>query len=243
MPDHRPPHRQPEAHPHGIALIVVLVMLAVISLVSGASLRAALSAEQITHNVRLESLAKEAAHIGLRHCEEALLQIPPALTVHPAPVSSSPALWTLWSTWHGSHALAHTVPASAMSSADSAFVPAFRPQCLLETHPAHPDLITVTARGFSPDHQADPAGRTTRGAMAWVQSVVHRCIPGTALCPDAPAPETAPASPATASVAPAPAPAPAVATVTATSVTAVAPPASPRLYSRVWRALLNPPTP
>ncbi|MDX9842861.1 MAG: hypothetical protein RBT42_03830 [Aquabacterium sp.] len=240
MPEHLF-SRRPQTSQHGIALIVVLVMLAVISLVSGASLRAALSAEQITHNVRLESLAKEAAHIGLRHCEEALLQTPPALTVHPAPVSPAPALWTLWSSWHGSHALAHTVPASAMSSADSAYVPASRPQCLLENHPAHPDLITVTARGFSPDHQADSAGRTTRGAMAWVQSVVHRCIPDSALCPAAPA--IAPSSPTTAS---APS-APAVATLTVTSVTpaspASSPASSPRLHSRVWRALLNPPSP
>lgn len=240
MPDYLFP-RRPQASQHGIALIVVLVMLAVISLVSGASLRAALSAEQITLNMRLESLAKEAAHIGLRHCEQALLQTPPTLPVHPAPLAPGPALWTLWSSWHGSHALAHTVPASAMSSIDSAFVPAFRPQCLLETHPAHPELITVTARGFSPDHQADPAGRTTRGAMAWVQSVVHRCLPGTALCPVA----SATTSAATAST-----PAdPDLATVTAPSATPVAPvtltppPASPRLQSRVWRALLNPPTP
>lgn len=233
MPDSSPITRCTQAHQHGIALIVVLVMLAVISLVSGASLRAALSAEQITHNMRLESLAKEAAHIGLRYCEEALLHSPPSLTVHPAPLTPNPALWMLWSSWHGSHALAHTVPASTMSSADSAFVPAFRPQCLLETHPAHPELITVTARGFSPDHQADSAGRTTRGAMAWMQSMVHRCIPGTALCPLASAP-----TPATASTLSAPA---------VTGVPAPAPPVtpatSPRLQSRVWRALLNPPTP
>lgn len=235
MPDHLFP-RRPQAGQHGIALIVVLVMLAVISLVSGASLRAALSAEQITHNVRLESLTKEAAHIGLRHCEQALLQTPPALTVHPAPVPPAQALWTLWSSWHGSHALAHTVPASAMSSADSAFVPASRPECLLESHPAHPDLITVTARGFSPDHQADSVGRTTRGAMAWVQSVVHRCIPGSVLCPAAPATVPGVAVAATAS-----APSePADATVTTPPV---APPASPRLHSRVWRALLHPPAP
>lgn len=212
-------------------------MLTVISLVSGAALRAALSAEQITHNVRLESLAKEAAHIGLRHCEDALLQPSPSLTVHSAPLSPGPELWTRWSSWHGSHALAHTVPASAMSSADSAFVPDFRPQCLLETHPAHPELITVTARGFSPDHQADSAGRTTRGAVAWVQSVVHRCIPGSARCPGAPA--IAPSIPATAS---APS-APAVAAITVTSSTPASPAASPRLHSRVWRALLNPPSP
>lgn len=240
MPDHFFP-RRPQAAQHGIALIVVLVMLTVISLVSGASLRAALSAEQITHNVRLESLAKEAAHIGLRHCEEALLQTPPALTVHPAPVPPAPALWTLWSSWHGPHALAHTVPTSAMSSADSAFVPAARPACLLETHPAHPDLITVTARGFSPDHQADSAGRTTRGAMAWVQSVVHRCLPGSALCPVEPAavPTTSPSAASTPSD-------PALDAAPPTSaapVTPIAPPASPRLHSRVWRALLNPPTP
>lgn len=237
MSDCRLSQRFPQARPHGIALIVVLVMLAVISLVSGASLRASFSAEQITHNVRLESLAKEAAHIGLRYCEATLLQSPPPFAVHPAALAPNPALWTLWSSWHGSHALAHTVPASAMSSADSAFVPASRPQCLLEIHPAHPELITVTARGFSPDHQADPAGRTTQGAMAWVQSMVHRCLPGTALCPVASATTPAAASAASASAAPA------IAAGTATSTTPTPPLASPRLQSRVWRALLNPPTP
>src|SRR5574343_163267 len=202
---HQRPHALLErASAHGIALVVVLVLLTVISLVSGATLRASLSAEQIALNVRLENLAREAAHIGLRHCEDALLQITPAFTVHPAPPPSEVARWTLWSSWHGSHVLANTVPAAAMSSTDSAYVPASRPQCLLEIHPAHPELITVTARGFSPDHQADSAGRTTQGATAWVQSTVHRCLPGGAGCPTA---------------------------------------TSPQLGSRVWRALLNPPTP
>lgn len=188
----------------GIALVVVLILLTVISLVSGATLRAALSAEQITLNVRTENLAREAAHIGLRHCEDALMQPSPTLTVHPPPLPGEPPLWTQWANWHGSHALVHTVPASAISSADSAHVPAWLPQCLIETHPAHPELITVTARGFSPDHQADNAGRTMQGAVAWEQSTVHRCMPGSAGCPMA---------------------------------------STPQLQSRMWRALLNPPTP
>jgi len=92
---HQRPHALLErASAHGIALVVVLVLLTVISLVSGATLRASLSAEQITLNVRLENLAREAAHIGLRHCEDALLQITPAFTVHPAHHRPK---------WHGGH--------------------------------------------------------------------------------------------------------------------------------------------
>lgn len=216
-----PPHDG--THLRGVALIVVLILLTVISLVSSATLRAALSAEQITLNVRLENLAREAAHIGLRHCEEDLLQATPTLVVHPAPLPHEAELWTQWHSWHGNHALAHTVPANAMSSADSAYVPSSLPQCLLETHPAHPELITVTARGFSPDHQADSSGHTTQGASAWVQSTVHRCVPGSAACPLAASPAASagsnPASPSS------------------------PPPAAPRLQSRVWRALLNPPLP
>lgn len=204
MPAPRLPLPLEHAAPRGIALIVVLILLTVISLVSGATLRAALSAEQITLNVRLENLAREAAHLGLRHCEEMLLQPTPALTVHPAPSHSNTPLWTQWSNWHGSQALARTVPSDAMSSSDSAYLPASRPQCLIEIHPAHPELITVTARGFSPDHQSDSAGRTTQGAVAWVQSTVHHCLSGSTVCPNA---------------------------------------TTPQRTSRVWRSLLNPPTP
>ena len=227
---------QPRFTQRGITLLIVLVMLAVISLVSGASLRSALSAEHVTHNVRLENLAKEAAHLGLRYCENQLRQAEPELTVHPAAADGGAPLWTLWETWHGSHAQATTVPTEVMSSPDSAFAPATRPQCLLEAHPAHPELITVTARGFSPDHQANSAGHTTMGAVAWVQSVVRICVVDSASdsttgpCQTMPLPTPEPMAESMADASPTP-------------DAVVTPPPIRRIQSRVWRQLLSPPMP
>ncbi len=217
----------------GIALVVVLILMAVISMVAGATSRAALNAEQITLNVRLENLAREAAHIGLRHCEQSLLHTTPRLTVHPAPQSQQPALWTRWSTWHGPQIKAHTIPTSASYNHADHPTQSASPQCLIEVHPAHPELMTVTARGFSPDHQADSTGRTVQGAVAWVQSTLHLCIPGQALCTAAPrAAASAPESSASS-----------VAVITTEPIKPATVLATPRLQSRVWRALLNPPAP
>ena len=217
----------------GIALVVVLILMTVISMVAGATLRAALNAEQITLDLRLENLAREAAHIGLRHCEQSLLQTTPQLTIHPAPPSQQPALWTRWSTWHGPQMQAHNIPASASHNHADHLTQNAPPQCLIEVNPAHPQLMTVTARGFSPDYQADSAGRAVRGAAAWVQSTVLRCTAGDGVCQAvSPAAASAPGSGASS-----------IAVITAAPTEPDLPSATPHLQSRVWRVLLNPPTP
>lgn len=167
-----PIHATPPAPQAGVVLIVVMVMLVVIGLVSATAMRAAMSADRISHNALLESLAKQATQIGLRYCEAEVSQATPVITIHAAPAKGSAPAWESFANWHGSAPKAVTVPESAMTSVDSPFVPNTRPQCLAEYHPASNSLIVITARGFSPDFQADTHGRTVAGSVVWFQSVV-----------------------------------------------------------------------
>lgn len=219
----RPPHFASK----GVALIVVMILLIAISLVSVASMRAALTAERVTHNVRLEGLAKEAAHAGLRHCEELLVEASPALEIEPAPTSGHAPRWSQWHTWHAPSPAVVTLMLNDIPQA----------QCMVETHAADARLFIITARGFSPDHRADSNGHITAGTHIWVQSTVS-------LCGDVVACHTAatPGDPAS--------------EVGAGVVTADDPPLSEasvpseasaltkrRIQHRVWRQILNPPHP
>ena len=160
----------------GIVLLVVLVMLVVIGLTSVAVMRSALSADLVSNNERQQALATQAAHIGLRYCEAELVKdgTVQAITVHPAPVVPAVAKWKAFENWHTGTAKA-VVPVEFLASDKSSFTPATRPQCMAEsrTLPSGDAVVIVTARGFSPDYQADEAGRTLAGSVVWLQSIVQ----------------------------------------------------------------------
>ncbi|WP_374318366.1 PilX N-terminal domain-containing pilus assembly protein [Aquabacterium sp.] len=162
----------PHRHEQGVVLVVVLIMLVVIGLVSAAAMRGAMSADMISNNARIENLAKQAAQIGLRYCEEEIVKDTPAITIYAAPTSGS-AAWTTFSNWFGTTGVkATTVPASYMQSTDSAFTPATRPQCLAEYSAVNANIVIITARGFSPDFSAATDGSTATGSVVWFQSFV-----------------------------------------------------------------------
>lgn len=153
----------------GVALIVSLVMLALISLTAMAVMRAAQGVDSAASSMRIQLQAQQAAELALRWCERQLLQPNPAVTVHEPPDTG--ALWERFDNWSGSMALAATVPAELLSGAAS---PSYLPQCLAERRvlPGGGEVVDVTARGFSHNYQPDALGRTRLGAAAWSQSTV-----------------------------------------------------------------------
>ncbi len=173
------------AKQRGISLIVVMILLVVIGLTSAAAIRSATSNERVTNNLRMQNLAQQYAEAALRFCEAQLslndaARVPTLQAANIVDVAyDAPSGWAQTVTWvgtGGASASRTTVVASALSSADSSFVPTVLPQCVVERQ-ALPDAATfafvVTARGFSPDYSAVAAtGETKSGSVVWLQSIL-----------------------------------------------------------------------
>ena len=157
----------------GVTLIIALIMLVIIGLASVSVMRSSLNTDMVANNSRVQMLAMQAAQIGLQYCEQEVQK-----TVSGVPIKAAPAAgsewWKTFSNWHGSGAVATTVPLSAMASSTSSTVPSIRPQCLAEKSNAFgtSNVLIVTARGFSPDYTRDSSGRTTGGSVVWLQSIL-----------------------------------------------------------------------
>lgn len=187
----------------GISLIIVLILTVVIGLTAAAAMKGATSSQRVTNNVRMENMAQQYAESALRYCE-AQVQIPfnnPAATARTAnlaaanipvvskvPVSGVVAAgnWENSVTWTATAgavgpSLARVDLASTQfSSALSSKTPAKAPQCAVEmqvlgTALASYTVTVVTSRGFSSDYEADGTGKTTRGSVVWLQSILNVC--------------------------------------------------------------------
>lgn len=171
----------------GISLIIVLIMVVVIGLTSAAAIRNASSGEKLTDNIRLQNLAQQYAEAALRYCEAELSKADGVrvATLAEANIIETPlgaaqadTGWGQALTWTGNggaSASLTVVPEAAISSADSAFRPTTRPQCVAERQLMADGnrAYVITARGFSPGYTADPGtGRTLSGSVVWLQSMV-----------------------------------------------------------------------
>jgi type IV pilus assembly protein PilX len=158
-----------------VALLVALVMLVIIGLASVSVMRGALNSDLIANNTRVQSLATQAAQIGLAYCERLLNDTSPSdgsdLAKLHATAADAPAFFNTLGNW--TEANVHTVPDDWMASADSSFTPGTLPQCMVEqlndTTRGDPQFA-VTARGFSPDYSADDNGNPASGSVVWLQS-------------------------------------------------------------------------
>jgi len=156
------------ARARGFSLIVAMLMLAAIGLASAAILRNATSADQEANGSRLQTQASQYAQLALRLCESQLALAPSSRSVTLQP-AATPAAWTVPGDW-APRGVAHTL---APAEIGSAVRPRMAPQCLMEAAPVA-GLFTVTARGFSPDYQADPGtGATRNGSAVWLQATIH----------------------------------------------------------------------
>jgi type IV pilus assembly protein PilX len=170
----------------GMSLIVVLIMLIVIGITAASSMRSATSEQRATNNLRLESTAQQYAEAALRYCETELQRAtaarPATLRTNVIPTTTfAVSGWEHTLTWTASNGRASatrtTVPDAQIGNSDTE-LPATRPQCVVETQ-ARPvgtttfDITVVTARGFSPDYAADGNGKTIRGSVVWLQSIIN----------------------------------------------------------------------
>lgn len=154
----------------GVALIVALVVLVIIGLTSAAVMRGALNSDLVTNNTRVQSLANQAAQVGLKYCEAMWNAgaLPPFNVI---PVGDTG--WDIFTNWSDASKV-NDVPVDYMQSAQSSFVPDKLPQCMAQrsTVGAPPaPILVITSRGFSPDYKEDD-GRTERGSVVWLQYIL-----------------------------------------------------------------------
>lgn len=158
----------------GVALMVALVMLVIIGVASVSIMRGALSSDLIANNTRVQTLAMQAAQIGLRYCEDEAVKDAKSqpTVVHVLPDAVERA-WETLGNWDDADKV-NDVPSQYMESDNSTFVPGTLPQCMVQQKNLGGQTIyEVTARGFSPDYAADEDGSTASGSVVWLQSLLR----------------------------------------------------------------------
>jgi hypothetical protein len=176
----------------GVVLVIALILLAVIGLSSAAALRGGLFGDRVSNNLRVGTVALQAAEQALKACEDhvrntvwgevGLPALVPAVPLQP--ISPNPTLWTVRNNWVGANAIAYRLPAAAMASGNSrvTYGAAQWPQCLVEPMQLRVanggskrvQAFLITARGFSPDYAVDGANVATSGTEVWLQSQIMR---------------------------------------------------------------------
>ncbi|MFO6421102.1 hypothetical protein ACLBKS_12965 [Hylemonella sp. W303a] len=180
-----------------MTLLVVMVLLVILGVSSGAVLRDAVSAERFANNLRQQQWAHQQAELALRHCESELRKpdgsepgLPPGLVLRDPVLAESRLARTEWealpawrqsANWTG---IAGLSMARVTLSHDQAGVPVEGlqpgrpPECLVELQVLADGarVHVITARGFSPAYPVSsgvvPNAASVGGAVVWVQSIV-----------------------------------------------------------------------
>lgn len=173
----------------GVALVIALVMLVIISLLAITSLRNAGSAELSAAYVRTTELATQSAEIALRHCEASVLGEmiveAGAVSLYPTTfvaanilAATSPPQWQNKAVWDSSSAAVYVLPLALLNQPGMAVTTYKRPsECMVERLPVAPGVdgatfFVITARGFGPEVAAVVGLARTRpvGTEIWLQS-------------------------------------------------------------------------
>lgn len=186
--------RTTRRHERGVALVIALILLIVITIGSVVAMRSSLFTDMVSKNMRAQNLAMQSAEMALRYCEQQVAGNTAAINVF---VLDDPTVANEWQTmanWLPANGRVNAVPAAYLGTTIDYETP---PQCIVrrlsyieaygsEALPADatkpedrgmsPDYLfffRVTARGFSPDFQRDASGNSISGAEVWLQSMVR----------------------------------------------------------------------
>ena len=195
----RPPLACARSHQRGVALVIALILLVVVSLLAATTLRNAASTEQVSSNVRQSQLAQQAAETALRYCEDAVinwagtatatlrfttpasanpaeLQASMILELVAAPISQVATNWDANST----NAYPLILPLDVVNPPGASYDTYQRPpECIIErlspaTASTYNSNFTVTARGFGPEVSAADSSRSRpTGSEVWLQSTIE----------------------------------------------------------------------
>lgn len=182
------------AKQRGVALVIALILLIVITIGSVVAMRSALFSDMVSKNMRAQNLAMQSAEMALRYCEQQVANNSIVLNVFELNDPMVTNEWQTMANWLPANGRVNTVPAAYLGTTIDYETP---PQCIVrrlsyleaygsEALPADatkpedrgmsPDYLfffRVTARGFSPDFQRDASGNSISGAEVWLQSMVR----------------------------------------------------------------------
>ncbi|WP_411878704.1 hypothetical protein [Polaromonas sp. YR568] len=163
----------------GIVLAVALVMLALLSILAGISIRGASSTEQVANQGRLKALARQTAEAALRFCEQQVQAnaADPVLGFTPEdePAAAAGYTWELMDQWDrqpSSHL--RTVPVKAAGDTEAAAYFMRPAECMSQYLNSGHKVVVTTARGFGPEVPArkDKDKNPPKGTEIWFQSIV-----------------------------------------------------------------------
>lgn len=160
----------------GNVLLTTLILMAVMGLGAAMAVKASISNDMVSANMRNRQLAFHAAETALRHCEKLLADDPAAVPVlvnfNPGPYSDNE--WTHENQWKGNAAI--PVPVNTLGMTDSLrtieLPPgtvddsqtshlSISPMCLIrlftidewrQRFPTTPGTVTAETRGFNAEH-------------------------------------------------------------------------------------------
>ena len=165
--------------------IVLLLVLTILVLLSGAAIwaaKAALSTEQVANSFRIHAAVQELSELALRYCEDGVMKNDSYLIILPLPLDATngtmPKAWANLANWTAIPSQVNAVPAARSQDALGAS-PATAPVCMIEEMRLVPidtqrvQGFLITARGFSQDYKEASDGTITSGTDAWVQSMIR----------------------------------------------------------------------
>lgn len=181
----------------GMALLVSLLLLMVMSVGLAATLRAGGSTELSANSVRTQQLAMQAAEAALRHCERGAVEairiaageltgpatVAPVVNVFGATGSGPGTTYRAqrMNLWDGAGTAPNVTILQAAQLNEAGFTTGGwaqyqrMPECMAQfINPANLRQVIVTARGFGPEVDAADANRSRpRGTEVWLQSTLE----------------------------------------------------------------------
>lgn len=167
----------------GVVLPLALFLLIVISIAGIMAISNSSQSEKTNQSLRNNALAQQSAEIGLRYCENIVMEKVdgPAVTYYSAQYgkikedvvltseNDTSAIWRTAVNWKSGQANRIEVPTTSYKKGVSGDLKN-GPLCMAQKLGTQSYLIT--ARGFGNDALFDSNGKTLSGGEVWLQSVI-----------------------------------------------------------------------
>lgn len=155
-------------------LVMALIMLVLLAILAGISIRGASSTEQVANQSRLRELARQTAEAALLFCEQQVRSN--ALVPEAAPMGSGkPFSWETLGNWDATPPSANLKTVTVAAAGDTGGAVYFtRPaECMSQyMSPSDNKTFVTTARGFGPEVGAKTNTNPPEGTEIWLQSIV-----------------------------------------------------------------------
>jgi type IV pilus assembly protein PilX len=159
------PHSRLAQSQHGVALLIALIVLVVISLLAATSIRNASTTVSVSGNVRTTELANQAAEIALQHCELSVLSLVREASGTsdsydtegvelPSSVSVTASRWQDTANWDEGSSEVFPLPLAMVNQAGIGATYKRAPECMVERMPVTTVELVTTPETNPPTYTA-----------------------------------------------------------------------------------------